>query len=475
MKIKPLFLLISVLISSQIYADELDDALGGFDEPSNSSNSTELDDILDGFDEPSSDATASLEPQLETIENVVSVSGYYGFSSSYNYAHSTPASGEVDYQGLSKLKFSANIMSDFEVNADWKARVELKLFADTIYSLNDRDEYNDDILDTYESDIAFNEVYISGSLTEAFDLKFGRQIVVWGKSDNIRVADMINPLDNREPGMVDIEDLRIPVLMTKLSYYSGDWSYTLMAIHEQRNPIEAAIDSEFFPTAALPFSANFVLPDVGEGDIDFAESTFAFSADGRFSGWDLSLYAARVTDSRWHFEENKTVRDYGLIDMTGVAGNVVLNGFLLKAEVALIDNLVYNTTTDKKSRTDSLIGVEYMGITDWTLSAEYAIRKIDDYETQMINSPDMVEETSSQLSLRASYSFDHDNATLSFLNTALGDGGEQGGFNRLWLDYAINDQLELSTGVIDYQSGTNLIWNAISDNDRLFFNARYNF
>jgi hypothetical protein len=361
------------------------------------------------------------------------------------------------------------VLADIKLNDNWKAKLELKAFYDPIYEINSSRNYSPDTITTYESEFELNEAFIEGSLTNEVDLKVGRQIVVWGKSDSIRITDVINPLNNREPGMVDIEDLRLPVLMSKLSYYSGDWSYNIFAIHEQRNPKEAAIGSEF-----LPKPPSF--PDVGEGTIDLGESTFAYSIDGRFSGWDLSFYTGTVTDSRWHYEDKtQQTRVYGLVDMTGIATNIVVSGFLLKAEMAHLDNLDYNTIAKKKSRIDSLVGIEYMGITDWVLSAEYANRSIQDYEAKMKQSPDVVQENTAQLALRASYSFDHDNATVSLLNSAFGDSGEQGGFYRLWLDYAVNDQVQISTGLIDYQTGTSPIWKAISDNDRLFFDAKYSF
>jgi len=59
-------------------------------------------------------------------------------------------------------------------------------------------------------------------------------VVVWGRSDTIRVTDVLNPIDNRRPGMVDIEDLRLPVAMAKLDYFVGDWRVTPIAILEQR-------------------------------------------------------------------------------------------------------------------------------------------------------------------------------------------------------------------------------------------------
>ena len=36
--------------------------------------------------------------------------------------------------------------------------------------------------------------------------------------DNLRVTDVLNPMDLRVPGLTDIDDLRLPVTMIKLDY-----------------------------------------------------------------------------------------------------------------------------------------------------------------------------------------------------------------------------------------------------------------
>ena len=100
--------------------------------------------------------------------------------------------------------------------------------------IDGRDNYTDDVLDDYEKELEFDEVYLQGSVTNDMDLKAGRQIVVWGRSDNIRITDVLNPLDLRWPGLVEIEKLRLPVTMTKLDYYIKGWSLSGIALHEVR-------------------------------------------------------------------------------------------------------------------------------------------------------------------------------------------------------------------------------------------------
>lgn len=141
--------------------------------------------------------------------------------------------------------------------------------------------------------------------------------------------------------------------------------------------------------------------------------------------------------------------------MIGIAGNVVSGSWLFKAESAFINDINYRST-NRKNRLDALIGFDYTGIKDVVISLELADRHIFDYEEKMLTMtlleaaakntfPDFVREDSIQITLRTSYSFDHDNASLTYLLSLAGGNGPgdsfDGGFQRLWIDYKVNDAL----------------------------------
>jgi hypothetical protein len=294
--------------------------------------------------------------------------------------------------------------------------------------------------------------------------------------------------------MVDVEDLRLSEVMTRLDYYFGDWGLSGIIIHEPRLEIEAAFGSDYRPSnifgPPIPY-ANF--PDRVEPDWNVENTQYAMSLDGRFSGWDISYYAAHVYDNRFDIEfvDTTPIRYYDKINMIGVAGNVVSGSWLIKAESALINDINYRST-DRKNRLDALIGFDYMGIKDTVISLELADRHIFDYEEKMLTTtlpeavaqgtfPDFVREDSIQVALRTSYSFDHDNATVTYLLSLAGGNGPgdsfDGGFQRLWLDYKYNDAVSLNTGIVDYIGGDGIIpfYRAIEDNDRVFAEIQYSF
>jgi hypothetical protein len=504
--------LFSAMFSVSSLAGELEDAMSGFDdfeEPAISKpvktegghSGGDLSDLDEsGFEDiPASTTSTNRTSDTESKTDWYTLSGYTSLLGAYNYAQSdkstvAPGDQPMDFSGLSRSRIKGGLTLEMKHGDNWQSKIDVIAWYDASWSINGRDGYTDDVLDTYESFYDIKDAYIQGYLSKNVDLKFGRQLVIWGKSDSIRITDIINPLDNREPGMVDIEDLRLSETMTRLDYYFGSWGLSGIIIHEPRLEIEPAFGSDYRPSDAfgtpLPY-ARF--PDRTEPSWNVDNTQYAMSLDGRFTGWDLSLYAANVFDNRFDIELiNLTpTRYYDKINMLGIAGNMVSGSWLFKAESAFINDINYRSV-DRKNRLDMLIGFDYMGIKDTVLSLELADRHIFDYEEHMLTLtleesavqgtiPDFVRRDSFQLAFRSSYSFNHDNATVTYLLSLAGGNGPgdsfDGGFQRLWLDYKYTDAIALNAGIVDYIGGDSLIpfYRAIKNNDRIFAEVKYNF
>ncbi|MDC1166010.1 hypothetical protein OAT39_03770, partial [Candidatus Thioglobus sp.] len=59
--------------------------------------------------------------------------------------------------------------------------------------------------------------------------------------------------------------------------------------------------------------------------------------------------------------------------------------------------------------------------------------------------------------------------------SVFGNTGQDGGTARFELDYAVDDQMSVSAGVIDYLPGDNLTIDSFKDNDRIFTKLSYGF
>ena len=250
-----------------------------------------LDDILGGFEELETTVpapTQSLAPPSDW-----ELSGSASFSAAYDYTQNKPAVGESDKRGLSRArpKLTFKLKGDLSGTFDSPLRFlgEVSAAHELVYTVRGRGDYNDTVKSSFEKDINLGELYLSGEVAKDVELTVGRQTIVWGTSDNLRVVDIINPLDRRELGMVDIEDVRLPLAMARMDYVTGPWTATgLMIPHIRFN--------KFAPSYSAYDSQNGAATDQlvpGDG-LDNAE--FAARLSGNFSGWDLAFHAANVYD-----------------------------------------------------------------------------------------------------------------------------------------------------------------------------------
>ena len=496
MKSQPLVILclVSTLTWSVTFAqDSFDEDLGGFD---TEETLAELDE-LDGFDEEpdeefAGDLDGFADEEISTDEiqeikekpSIFNISGDVAFKTSLGLKEHKV--DNIQYKGINQVQASLFLQLDTKLTDNWKMRISGDSFYDAIYDIKSKNDYIDDIRDEYRSEIKLNDAYILGSLGSDVDLKIGRQIVVWGKSDSIRVTDVINPLDNRLPGMTDIEDLRLSVGMAKLDYYIGEWNFSTMVIGENRTMIEAPARSEFFPVDEI-FTVKGGVPDpflhLETPAQSWRNMQYALAVNGVFSGWDLSFYGAYVLDQKWHFKDKPSPqiplasikRVVNKIKMLGTALNIAYGSWLLKSEIAFLDGVRYNTTDDDKSRLDTLAGFDYMGFKDTVLSLEVVNRHIFDYERQMQYQADFVDINEMQTAMRATHSFLNDSLNANLLVSIFGSSWKNGGFTRVWAEYDVMDGVVANFGMVDYMGGEKPLLEANKDNDRIFMDISYSF
>lgn len=434
--------------------------------------------MLDGFEaeEPAFDVEVE---RTEIDDGFWDLSGSIETTGSVNFLDHESDTG-TDYTGLQRLRNRMNLQLDLELGEHWQARAEGWAFADAAYLLNGRSDYTGRVLREYELDADVGELWIQGEPLDWLDVTAGRQIVIWGRSETLRVLDVLNPLDNREPGRIDLEDLRLPVGMLKLDAWFGDWSLSGIAIPEIRfddNPVNG---SDFFPSPP----PGVALPREDEPD-DFVDSEFAGSLTGIFSGWDISLHGAWFWDDLPRldraFPNPRTVHDR--LWMVGAGGNFTWGGWLFKSELAWLDGYEFLVSedgftfsrTDEKSRLDGLAGLEYYGFVDTTLSLEIAVRHLFDYESALKRSPNFLRETSEQIAVRVTRNFLREKLTLTLLAVIFEIDARDGAIMRADVEYDVLDAVSVGLGVILYEAGELPPISEWQRNDRVIFSAKWSF
>ncbi len=358
-------------------------------------------------------------------------------------------------------------------------RVRLEMFAENdiglaFFSMN---AIQNNVLKS-QSGVELREAYMEYG-ADHWDMRIGRQIVVWGKADGVQITDMISPMDYTEFLARDYDDIRIPVDAFKIRGLMNKatleliWLPTFQSaiLPETGNPwvVESDLpeDMDIIYKTSLEPENTFKSSEIG-GKISFYLSGIDFSLSGLYT-WDkFPVYRIMdVTDNQVYMR-----KEHHRLAFIGGAFSIPKNAFVVRGESALF--------MGKKIKTESLpgdlfdrniwkwlLGVDWYPGNNWTLSAQLTDTFIPDHREIMSDKEHTVFSTwnVSRKFLRETLTIN----TFAYIGMNHGDF-----FDRSSLTYALTDELHLSTG-IDWFSGDKGMFGQYNDNREFWIKAKYSF
>ena len=370
-----------------------------------------------------------------------------------------------------------------EGRADWmasrtRARGELKLekgAASLFLSLNAT--YNGILKE--RTGLELREAYLSYAKGN-FDLRMGRQIVIWGVADALRVTDCVSPFDYTEFLAQDYDDIRIPVNGLRAKYTRG--SVTLEAVcnpvveffilpTDERNPWAIRL-----PSATLPYTTDL---ESGKPEKKIKNMEFGGRVTINLSGIDFSVSALRTWNKLPALcptlsDDGRTLRingQYRRMTMLGTDCSLPVGQFVLRAEVAeyigeaqgggLEQNAVRRNTLN------ALAGVDWYPGNDWNISVQYYHKYTSDNLTEL-----SAYRNAGLATARLSKELLHN--TLKLSTFAYIDMANSGIFNRLSASYSLNDYIELTAGY-DYFHADKGKFAMYSKNSEAWVKMKYSF
>ena len=169
---------------------------------------------------------------------------------------------------------------------------------------------------------------------EHLDLRAGRQIIVWGVADALRLTDIISPMDYTEFLAQDYDDIRIPVGGLRVRYSREKWCLEAVAI-----PV-----SSFFelPTDAQnPWSVG-ALTIAPEPSHRIYNMEYGGRLSFFLSGIDFSLSALHTWNKMPVMHNG--IGEYKRMTMVGGDLSVPVGQFVVRSEVAeYLDELVQSS------------------------------------------------------------------------------------------------------------------------------------
>lgn len=342
-----------------------------------------------------------------------------------------------------------------EGKADWMAsrtrvRGEVKLekgVASLFVSMNAT--YNAILKD--RTGMELREAYLAyakGNL----DLRLGRQIVVWGVADALRLTDCVSPFDYTEFLAQDYDDIRMPVNALRAKYTWRAVTFEAIGIPvadffilptDQRNPWALSL-----PSATLPYTIDM---ESGKPEKRLRNMEYGGRITVSLSGIDFSLSALRTWNkmpalSLAFSEDGKQLQvkgEYRRMTMLGADCSLPVGQFVLRTEAACYFDEVQSRGVGKdvvcRNTYNILAGVDWYPGNDWNFSAQYCHKytagNLDGLSVYR-NAGLATARISKEL-LRNMLKL----STFAYIDVANG-----GVFNRFSASYALNDQIELTAG-----------------------------
>jgi len=416
-----------------------------------------------------------------------------------------------DDNPLAKARQSA----DVDVRYQWRGQagdtaVGLRLVGavhleyDAAY-LIDRERFDEATLDAYESQIIGGETFAALSLGP-LELTAGRQIVAWGHGNLLSPVDVVNPRDNREPGLSDLDDIRLAVLATRAGLFLGAHRLEAMVVHESFFGLRPAPLSEFSPLRAMITEDPTIAPIIEGRTLRYSSvpDRFATGASQYFGRWsyngsvDLSFYAASVLDKQGvttlpaganRVDNTITIPLYHpRYTLVGHSGAMPAGNFVVRWEAAAeldrpflgtdVANETFNLEILERDQVIGMLGFTYAGIDNGQID-------IEAQQAYVFDNPDR-DGTSLQLLVPAEQPYFAAQYTQSFLRetlritvvgTVFGATTFLGALGRAEISYDVRDDWQLGLGYVTYLPAKETIGPlyGLTTHDRIFASLRYDF
>jgi len=334
------------------------------------------------------------------------------------------------------------------------------------------------------SEAELRELFVEGAIASAW-VRLGKQQIVWGESDGLKVLDIVNPQSFREFILADFTDSRIPQWSAKIEWtVAGKGSAQLIWIPDLSVDILPPNDGVFAITARelVPAPAPGVpiqfLPD---------EKTSNRWKDGALGGqwsfrvdrWDFTLNAIRKINSlpTISLTPSETgVSVQRLYKQANTFGGSVTNSvgdFTFRGELAwstnqtfVAKNVFENNGFVVGNTLNTMIGLDWMGLSDTIISGQLLNSRLVDSTHEPLrrrNEPDatlLIERTLL-------------NQTVKLSALLIQDLDDHDGLISPRFDYQFDTRLKLGVRGDFFHGNSAGRFGQFRESDRLLFTIEY--
>ena len=335
---------------------------------------------------------------------------------------------------------------------------------------------------TSNTGIELREAYMDYQ-AEKWDLRVGRQIIIWGKADGLAITDIISPKDYTEFLARDFDDIRLPVdaLRGRLLFDRANIEFLWLPVFKPA--ILPPSGTPWIFQRSFPDKVRTEFDDPIEPDLSLKNSELAGKVSFYLSGidfaisafytWDDLPAAHRTTTS----EDDSTLVHYHpehhRLTFVGAEFSMPRGDFVLRGESAFYKGRYFepedvcSEKMFKRNVLNWMIGLDWTPGSDWMLIAQFADDFILDYD-QVIKDDKHTMLATLHISKKL-FRQTLELSTMSYFGI-----NEKDYFVRTNIDYALTDELHLLLGC-DLFFGDEGMMGQYDDNDEVWMKAKYSF
>jgi len=297
----------------------------------------------------------------------------------------------LDFSGILESELATGIESSDAQKAEITLMPEVNLDFGRASRITVIGRLRTDFANKLEPDkdieVELREAFFDTEIGAAY-LRVGKQQVVWGQADGLKVLDILNPQSFREFILDDFEDSRIPLWMLNAEVPLGDTMLQLLWIPDntyddipQAEATFAFTSPRIVPRLPPGVTATITAPD-RPGNV-LKDSDVGAKLSAFIGGWDLSLnyayhYFDRPVVRRTMSATGVTVRqNYERTHILGGTFSNVFGDFTLRGEVGYSSDRFFliETPGDADGVIGSgefsyVLGLDYLGWRDWFVSTQ---------------------------------------------------------------------------------------------------------
>jgi hypothetical protein len=342
----------------------------------------------------------------------------------------------------------------------------------------------------YDSDslsFTMRELYMD-MYFDNFDIRLGKQQVVWGKADGVFITDIVSPLNLTEFLLPDFDEIRMGVTAAKLDYYVGNSTFEAIVI-PQFTPILRPdensiwdIQPDFPAPATFDWSKSEITQSLKNSEIFLKYSAMTSMIDFELMGgytWDDT--PAMHVEKEFDMSSGSPVLtglnitpEHHRLTVAGGSFSSEIKGLILRGEAAYY-NGKYFQTADPLAK-DALIQKDYLhyvvgldfNIGSVKMSTQFIQQYILDYN-DLLDNP----ETNNTATFMARYDMMRETVHLDLFSYIGLDDGDA--LIRPKITYDFDDSFSILLGSNIFVGDREGMFGQYQDNSMIYAKIKYHF